>query len=170
MATEKKARVVQCTLADGRVTVNVAGQLPLIVDPAAMSEANRTYAMLHGIKQRVIDAAALERDPATGLSATPEQKYMAMAAIVNHLNSGAEEWNIRGQARGPRVDAEFEMLLEAISEVRQRDPAELRDWLKKKTATERLALAMHDSIKPTLDAIRELKAASVDEESLFEGL
>ncbi len=170
MATEKKARVVQCTLDAGKVVFTVAGQVALVVNPSAMSEKNREYAMLHGIKQRVMDAAALERDTATGLSATPEQKYEAMKAIVDHLNSGAEEWNIRGQGRGPRVDAEFNMLLTAIAEVRGMETEALREWLKKKTPSERLALSMHASIKPTLDAIRELSAGAIDEERLFEGL
>jgi len=62
---------------------------PTLIDRAAV----------HGLKQRISDAAALPCNPRTGLPATPKEKFAAIVALVGHYNSGTSEWN-RARAEG----------------------------------------------------------------------
>src|SRR5260221_7853950 len=58
---------------------------------ARMSE-NGQFATLHGVVQKVSDRAAIGRDPETGASATPEEKFAAMKECAERLMSGGP-WN-----------------------------------------------------------------------------
>lgn len=58
---------------------------------AKMSE-NGQFAVLHGFVQKVSDRAAIGRDPETGASATPEEKFAAMKECADRLMSGGP-WN-----------------------------------------------------------------------------
>ena len=74
----------------------------LTFDPAKASAENRARAMMHGFKQRIIDAAALEAgaDGKVDVAA----KFSEMKRIVDHLESGAVEWNVK-TADGERGSA-----------------------------------------------------------------
>lgn len=53
---------------------------------------NGRAGVIHGIVQKVSDRAAIGRDPETGLSATPEEKFDAMKACAERLQNGGP-WN-----------------------------------------------------------------------------
>ena len=50
-------------------------------------------AIMHGLKQKLVDAAAISRDPETGKTATIETKYAAVKEVYDRLLAG--EWNKR---------------------------------------------------------------------------
>jgi hypothetical protein len=79
----------------GVLTIKVEGHDEIVIKPQDFSETVRTHAMAHGFKQKIGDAAALSRDPATGASATPSQKYFAMQEIVTQLSGPDGSWNRR---------------------------------------------------------------------------
>jgi hypothetical protein len=54
--------------------------------------ANYQQAALHGFVQKISDRAAIGRDPETGASATPEEKFAAMKECADRLMSGGP-WN-----------------------------------------------------------------------------
>lgn len=82
------------------LAITVAGEGTLNLSMKDVSPACATYAMLHGFKQRICDAAALSRDETTGASATPADKYAAMERLVQHYASGAESWSLAERAAG----------------------------------------------------------------------
>lgn len=93
--------------------------LPSITfDPDKVSAQNRSRAMYHGFEQRIRDAGALMRDKETGESATPEQKRAAMLRIVEHLESGSDEWALR--VATPKAD-DPGILIAAIMRVSGKD-------------------------------------------------
>src|SRR3954465_1908501 len=47
------------------------------VDARTLSDSMQLWCMVHGLKQKVFDAAAIARDPKTGKSATVAQKFEA---------------------------------------------------------------------------------------------
>lgn len=98
---------------------------PDMVDPTL-----RARAELHGWKQRISDKAALSRDPKTGKSATPEQKFAAVKAIIDHYESGADKWEMErvGGGGGGRSDASY--ILQALATIQGLD---------QKTIAERVA-------------------------------
>jgi hypothetical protein len=85
------------------LTITVAGEGMLTLDMADVSPANRAYAALHGMKQRICDKAALDK------GATPKEKFRAMQELVEHYASGSGEWGLRvaqGEGTGPSITVE----------------------------------------------------------------
>jgi len=80
---------------DGKLVCTVVGRGEITFDPDKVSAANRARFMLHGMKQRLADGAALARDTETGASATPEEKFAAIQRIADHYESGTDDWALR---------------------------------------------------------------------------
>lgn len=126
---------------DGTQTFKIGTQEitfhPDMVDPTL-----RARAELHGWKQRISDKAALSRDPKTGKSATPEQKFAAVRAIIEHYESGADKWEMErvGGNGGGRSDSSY--ILQALANVQGVDA---------KTMAERVA-ANAEKRELTVDA------------------
>lgn len=97
----------------GKIAVMVQGAGVVTLDPAKISDANKAYAMFHGLKQRMVDAAALSRDPANGAAASPADKMAAIQAIVEHLESGSAEWSRVGSGGGGKS-----ITIEAIAQIK----------------------------------------------------
>jgi len=53
---------------------------------------------IHGLTQKIKDAAAIPVNPETGRSASMEEKFAAMRAVVTALQAG--EWSRRGEGDG----------------------------------------------------------------------
>ena len=127
MQTKPKTNSIVTTQREGDdiiFAVRGAGETRLTL--TKMSEAIRTRAMIHGIVQRVSDAAAKSRDATTGLPVAPEVKLMSMARLVDHYNSGSEDWSParpESAPRGPNLDR---LTLLAIMEVLRKDEGVIR--------------------------------------------
>lgn len=81
---------------DGKLIWDFPAYGKLSLDPNKVSATNRARGMMFGLKQRVADAAALDAD-ATG-KVDPKAKYAEMQRMIEHLESGAEEWNLKPSA------------------------------------------------------------------------
>lgn len=120
-------------------------------------------AAMHGIKQKVNDAAAMSRNPETGQSATDADKVAAMREVMQRLLSG--EWNAK---RGDG-ESNSSLLLRAILRAYPEKNAEkVREWLKSRSDAEKKAmLEKNPAIKSAADAIRAEKVSNdVDVEAL----
>jgi hypothetical protein len=84
---------------DARMVFAVLGAGTLTLEMGKLSAAVLARAALHGMKQRVSDAAAIPCDRETGRPATPEEKFAAMKELVDHYMTGTGEWN-RARAAG----------------------------------------------------------------------
>jgi hypothetical protein len=100
--TEKKRAnsIINVSRFDNKLTFAFTGVGQFTFDPDRVSAENRAHAMMHGFEQRIRDAAALSVDRDTGKSATPQAKFDAAKRIVDHLMSGATEWNLKPSAGG----------------------------------------------------------------------
>ncbi len=125
-------------------------------------------AMLHGLIQRVSDAAAISRDTKTGKSATPADKLAAMSEIVEHYNAGSSEWRI-ARAAGDGIGRSY-LLMALVELYPKRDRNELSTWLKARTAEERRGLELDPTVKPVIDRMRAQSVGQVDTGSLLAGL
>lgn len=96
----RKNSVVSVSVADNfdLLTITVEGQKkPITLVVADLNSDVTTRAMIHGLSQKISDAAALPKND-DGTPASPADKYNAMLAVVERLQSG--EWNKRGDATG----------------------------------------------------------------------
>ncbi len=91
---------------------------PLLFDVEKCSAANRAHAELHGWKQRIVDAAAIEASDKDGNFIPTEirdaMKFKAMQDVIAHYESGTDQWNLR--AASGEVSAS--VTVEAIARVR----------------------------------------------------
>src|SRR5687768_14974307 len=85
-----------------------------------LAEAMFYEAAAHGIKQKIGDAAAIERDEKTGKSATAKDKFEAMKAVAESVVVDAV-WNRRGGGDG------MSDLIAALVEVTGRPMDEVRE-------------------------------------------
>lgn len=126
------------------------------------------HAAIHGMIQRISDAAAISRDPETGAPATPQDKFEAMSRLVGHYSTGTSEWARRPQAGEGRSGG---LLFRALCELSKetKTPEEIREWLAGKTKAEQAALRAQPRIAAK---IAELKPVSIeaDADALLEEL
>src|SRR5208337_2188883 len=124
-----------------------------------------SYAVIHGIKARVQDGAALMKDE-HGRSASWADKAQAMQDIADHLMSGTAEWNMRGGARVGTSD--IALLVSALMELKPNTTREeLVAWVKSKAPEVRAALMLDARVKPIMDRMRQALAAECDTQELL---
>ena len=131
----------------------------------------KARAVVHGLKQRITDATAMSRVLVNGVetNATPQAKLEAMRQLVEHYNSGAAEWRIKGQ--GERIGSDEVLLVRALGEVYpEKDVDKLRAYVAGLTKAQRTALLGNEKIKATAERLRAETTADVNTEELLEGL
>lgn len=96
------------------------------------SDANRTYAMLHGFAARIGDNAAITKSAENGFKVTETMRREAVVELVNHYASGADDWNVKAAARKPS----FNPHIQAIAEKRACTYEEAMVWFNAKLMAE----------------------------------
>ena len=112
-ATTRKP-VVSTDVFGNTLTLNFLSGQELSIDITQLSEEIRTQAMIHGLKQKLVDAAAIARNTDTGQSATAADKYNAVKTVYDRITSAAGTWNavregVEKQAGGVFVRAMMEL-------------------------------------------------------------
>ena len=131
---------------------------------ADLNEGVIAYAVLHGLKQKLVDAAAIARNPDTGRSATIEDKYEAVKAVYDRLLSGL--WNA---PRGEGGTGTGGLLFRALCRMYPaKTPEALREFLSTKTAAEQAALRKNPRVAAIIDELRAATATDDGEELLSE--
>lgn len=147
-------------LAHGLVLGFANGQM-LAINSDQLTDALRYEAMFHGLKQKLVDAAAISRNPDTGRSATVDDKFAAVQEVYQRLLAG--EWN---KARGDGTGTGG-LLFRALSILYpQKD---IRAYLDSKTDAEQAALRKAPRIAAEIERIRaaSAKAGNVDTDALL---
>lgn len=112
----RENQVVETTMnEDGTITFKIGGQ-SVTFNPDKVDATLRVKAELHGWKQRIGDKAAMSRNTDNGKSATPEQKFAAVKALVDHYESGTADWNLP-RAGGGGGKRELDYVLEALANI-----------------------------------------------------
>lgn len=124
-------------------------------------------ALLHGLKQKLVDAAAISRNPDTGRSATIDDKYNAMREVFDRLHSGS--WNkSRGDGTGAGAGG---LLFRALCQLyADKTPDAIRAFLDKKDAKEKAALRAMPKIAAIIETLRAAKVTDVDTDAMLDEL
>lgn len=140
---------------NGSLRVDVSGFTPLVVQLRDLSDAMLEQAALHGLKQKIVDAAALSRNPDTGRSATAADKYNAMREVLDRIMAG--EWNkARGDGSGTGAGG---LLFAALCRIyANKAAAEIRTFLDGKTAAEQAALRKNPKVAAVIETIKAERA------------
>ena len=120
---------------------------------------------MHGLKQKIGDAAAISRNPETGRPVTTDEKFDAMSEVLNRLMAGA--WNKPRESGDAGAGG---LLFKALCRVKSdKTPAEVKAYLDGRSKEEQAALRKVPVIAAAIDAIRaeSAKAAGIDGEALL---
>ena len=165
----KRTPVAQSMIDNGILTITVQGFEPLVIDPAEMPAALNAHAALHGYKQKIMDAMAIERDETTGRPALPDVKYKAARAVLSHmLETG--EWNRTGGGDGAGDGLLVSALMEYLGQDAETVRATVGTWDKRTQA----AMRADPQVAPIIARIRMAREAKnargVDTAALLAGM
>jgi hypothetical protein len=167
---------------DGKIAITVKGgnedgtDRLITLDMSKVHEKVRTYAAFHGMKQRLVDVAAMSRDTKTGLPATPTEKAEAIAELAEYYEGGAEDWNRKGASTtGAKGGFLFEALVQVYGPgtATGKAEADIRVWLDGLDDKAQAALREDDTIAPVIAAIKAKRAEGkpkVDTKAILGGL
>ena len=161
------------SIAHGNLVLTFADQTTAQLSTIDLSPEILSQALMHGLKQKLVDAAAIARNTDTGVSATVADKKDAVLKVLDRLMTG--NWNV-GRESGDN-SGKGSLLLLALQRMQPaRDPAELATWLKARTDAERAALGKNAKLLPFIQTIQAERAAAaakksgVDSDALLNGL
>ena len=138
------------------------------VSEATLTPAMHTMAILHGMKQKIVDAAAISCDKITGRSATIEDKYQACREVADRITIDGQ-WN---KIRTGNSEPKGGLLLAALIRLYPAKTTEqLVEFLGKRTKSEQAKLRNDPKIAPIIDQIRiERAGEQIDTDSMLEEL
>lgn len=121
-----------------------------------------TQALMHGLKQKLVDAAAIARNPETGRSATAQDKFDAVAVVYERLLAG--NWN------APREGGETGgLLLRALAQMTGKSVADLKPTYDDYTDEQKAALRKNPKVAAIIATLRPVPKVddSIDTEALL---
>ena len=155
MATKRAAMSVD--IFNTTLTITFSNGKDLSLDVSKLSPEIQRYAMLHGIKQKLVDAAAITRNTETGASASIDDKYAAVKEVCDRIGSTNGTWN-KERATTSTPKGANSLLVRALMQMTGRDKAYVDDYLSAKTKEQREAIKRNPRV---LAVISELQAQTV---------
>lgn len=166
MATNKPANAPLPKIADVSAEITDAGHLLLsflsgrsvTVNPDTLDTEIRKQATIHGLKQKLVDAAAIARDTNTGRSATAADKEAAVMEVFDRITrtDGTATWNKVREAGATAVGG---LLVAALMQLTGKDKPAILEFLAGKSNEEKAALRKNQKVA---EIIHALQAANVN--------
>ena len=131
----------------------------------ALNSDVQQYAMMHGLKQKLVDAAAISRNPETGRAASVEDKYQAVKVVYDRLLAG--QWNATREGGGATGGLLLQALVRMYAGRKTAD--ELKAFLADKSDAEKTALRKNPRVATIIEEIRaeQGKTADIDTDELL---
>lgn len=154
MNDTKRTPAIECTTGDKSLTIGFSNGKQLFVQLGELNSSIIEQATLHGLKQKLVDAAAISRNPDTGRSATIDDKYAAVREVYDRLLAG--NWN-KGRVDGSGSGTGGLLYRALCLHYPAQTPEAIRAFLEKKSAAEKTALR---NVPAIMTIIASLKADS----------
>jgi frataxin-like iron-binding protein CyaY len=153
------ANFIETTVAGNTLTLSFANGEVLVVDATQLTPEIVLAATLHGLKQKLCDAAAISRNPETGRSATIEDKFAAVREVFDRITSDDGTWNKTREGAGGNSGG---LLFRALCQIYKgkRTPEQITEFLAKLNDADKVALRKQPRVKTVID---ELRPASTDD-------
>lgn len=141
------------------LTLRFSNGKTLEMDANKLTYEIRTMATMHGLKQKLVDAAAL------GQGATIEEKYEAIIEIYNRLLGGL--WN-KGRVEGETRSGLLFMALCRLYPARTE--GNIREFLSGKSKKQQAELRANPRVARIIDEIRAERTSGTDTDALLDEL
>lgn len=151
MSEQKSA--LSCAIEGSTMTITSSQGHSMSFNMHDMSQTIINQATMHGLKQKLMDAAAISRNPDTGRSASVQDKWDAITDVYDRLIAG--DWN-KTREGGTTTGG---LLLSALMQLY---PAKTKDqlvaYLAAKTPTEKAALRKVGKVAVIIEELRLARA------------
>jgi hypothetical protein len=158
-----KIPAIQSDISAEVLTLTFQNGGEIILDAAALTPQLRIDAMMHGLKQKLVDAAAIGRNPDTGRSATIADKFDAVNDVYTRL-AGGGDWN---KAREGGSGANNGVLVRALVEMTGKSPQTIVTFLEAKTKEEKAALRINPKVAAIIARMQSEKNTAIDTDELL---
>jgi hypothetical protein len=155
--TNTKRAAISADIFKFTLTLNFADGRELVIDASKLRPEIQDMAMMHGLKQKLVDAAALSRNPENGQPASISDKYDAVKRVADRLLSADGQWN-EGRGEGGTAAPNSNLLLRALMRMTGKDETYVRDFMSSKSKAEIAALRKNPKV---IAIIAEMQAATV---------
>jgi len=167
MNTSNQKTAIKATIEGQTLTLSFAHGEILRVYADTLIPSILDQAVMHGLKQKLVDAAAISRNPDTGMSATIADKYDAVKTVFDRLMAG--EWNAVRVGGGNSGGLLYRALVRLYGERKTAD--QLKEYLAGKSDAEKAALRKNPKIAAIIAEIQAENADdSIDSDELLAGL
>ena len=164
--TKRNAAIaIDIQMPAGILTLTFANGKALTIGKNDLTEEQQTRALLRGVKEKLVDAAAISRNPETGRPATIDDKYNAVKAVYDRLLAG--QWNAAREGGGGGSGG---LLFKALCRMySNKSPEQIAAFLAGKTDAEKTALRKNPKIAAIIEELRAEtgKAANIDTDELL---
>ena len=168
MNDAKRNATITATITNNQLVLMFANGETLTIRGDELNTDIQQYALMHGLKQKLVDAAAISRNPETGRTATVDDKFQAVKTVYDRLLAG--QWNATREGGGNAGGLLFQALCRMYAG--RKTPDQLREFLTDKSDAEKTALRKNPRIAQIIDEIRAEtgKAANIDTDELLDEL
>jgi len=166
-ATNTTTKAISTEIVEGRLVMTFGNGESLSVDPATLSEEIRLAATLHGLKQKLGDAAAISRNPDTGRSASLDDKIAAVREVFDRITAPDGTWNkVREGGDGSGNGG---LLFRALCNIYagKRTPEQITAFLTGKSDAEKAALRKTAQVAAEIERIRPAPKATGNGDALL---
>ena len=165
MNDTKRNATISATINGNTLALTFTNGETLTMRGDALTGDVQQYAMMHGLKQKLVDAAAISRNPETGRAATVEDKYQAVKAVFDRLLGG--QWNATREGGGNAGG----LLAQALTRMYagRKTAEDIKAFLAEKSDAEKTALRKNPRVAQIIEDIRaeQGKAAGIDTDELL---
>lgn len=157
---------------DGALILEFRHGETLRLHPESLTPEIQRMALLHGLKQKLVDAAAISRDTTTGRAATIVTKYEAVREIFDRITGAGGEAPSWNKPRAGGAGGQGGLLARAIARYKGVEVAAAKAYLDRLTDAQRQALRVDPRIATIINELRmeSAKPAGIDTDALLGGL
>ena len=168
--TEQKKDIEAAVEENGTLVLTFRHGEVLRIHPESLAPEIQRAAMIHGLKQKLVDAAAISRDTTTGRAATISTKYDAVREIFDRItHATAPSWN---NPRAGGAGGQGGLLARAIARYKNVPVEAAKAYLDRLTDAQKQALRVDHRIAAIINELRaeSAKPAGIDADALLDGL
>ena len=157
---------------DGALVLEFRHGETLRLHPEMLNPEIQRAALLHGLKQKLVDAAAISRDTATGRAATIITKFDAVKEIFDRITGAGGAWPAWNKPRAGGGGGQGGLLARAIARYKSVPVEAAKAYLDRLTDAQKQALRVAPQIATIINELRleSAKPAGIDADALLDGL